>query len=358
MIYPRRRYSRHRDRLGSAYDEVLQTVCLPTQPEGDVSEAVGEALAPYDMNLDSDYNLVGEWDWWHIRGDFLVRPEYQGDPLMIHNPVHVDEEARPRRPLRCDGAPKRMLDFPAMQATAAEYAGAQWPAAHAMAIRYPDTEPLSDLLARYADPADARRRHLAKPLVQESGSARAAISTSRSTFSSRIRSHASIKVEDDYMEQAVRDAYLRYALITLTVAGWISTASAKVRPTYPPIAAFATTTWTNSTMTQSSSTCCALLGDISHGQVGLFSQQCECAGEVLPHLDRCRISNYALTSHRTSSLRCYPTRCLQSLPLLDTAITPQRLGTPPDLWGGVPKMCRAGWATGASIRRRRAGWAF
>jgi hypothetical protein len=191
------------------------TVCLPPQSGGDVDGAVREILRPYDMNLGESDNPVGEWDWYAIRGDLPVRPECEGDPLLVHNPVHPSGEVRPRRPLRCDGGPRRMLDFPALREAAAARARARWQAWHALTTRYPHAESLSDLLARHSDPAEARRAHLAQPLVQEVAQ-RAARGDQH--FPTQFLLVDPVEhfddVQQDYVDQATQDADFTFALIT------------------------------------------------------------------------------------------------------------------------------------------------
>ncbi len=50
------------------------TVCLPAGHRGEVHEAIGAALAPYDYNREDvphDPEWMGEWDHWQIDGSWM-----------------------------------------------------------------------------------------------------------------------------------------------------------------------------------------------------------------------------------------------------------------------------------------------
>jgi hypothetical protein len=55
------------------------TVCLPARGRSRRDDAARAVLKQYDHNLDPDgkYNPDGEWEWWYINGDLLVRPEFR-----------------------------------------------------------------------------------------------------------------------------------------------------------------------------------------------------------------------------------------------------------------------------------------
>lgn len=197
------------------------TVCLPAHPGAAVIDAVEARLAPYGLFVGDDYNQDGEWDWWDIRGNLPVRPEHDGSPLLVHNPVHRDGEVRLRQPRCCDGAPKRMLDLPTLRAAAAAEARGRWHAWAALTRQYPPAESLSALLARCPDPEEARRRHLAQPLVQEV--AQRAVRGDQHFTTQFLLIDPVVHfdaVEQDYVEEAAQYADFAYALIT-TDGRWV-----------------------------------------------------------------------------------------------------------------------------------------
>lgn len=81
----------------------------------DIQAALDAVMAPFDFNLAStpEGNPDGEWDRWRIdAGDedrFVVRPEYDGEPRLIHQPAGSGGQARERQALRCDGGPRALL---------------------------------------------------------------------------------------------------------------------------------------------------------------------------------------------------------------------------------------------------------
>ncbi|WP_030435745.1 hypothetical protein [Actinoplanes subtropicus] len=148
-------------------------VCLAPPAAGDVDAALAAAMAPFDHNLTSDGNPAGEWDWWCIDGGpgsrFAVRPEHDGDPRLVYG----DDEAEP---LRCDGGPRGLLDFPATRRHAVERARGEWRAQQhdfrRLVADHPGARPLTAFLARHeADPVGYPREravadHHAQPLVR------------------------------------------------------------------------------------------------------------------------------------------------------------------------------------------------
>lgn len=206
---------------GSAVTKFYVTVCLPAHPGRDVAPAVEAQLAPYGLFVGDDYHPDGEWDWWDIRGDLPVRSEHDGSPMLVHNPVHRNGDIRPRRPLRCDGGPKRMLDLPALRAAAAAEARGRWRAWSALTRQFPPAESLSALLARCADESEARQRHLAQPLVQEV--AQRAVRGDQH-FGAQFLLMDPVAhfggAEQDYVDEAVQYADFTHALIT-TDGRWI-----------------------------------------------------------------------------------------------------------------------------------------
>ncbi|GAA3453781.1 hypothetical protein [Dactylosporangium matsuzakiense] len=146
-------------------------VCLEPCPPGELPAALAAAMAPFDINLGDDWNEAGEWDWWRISAGehcFTVRPGYDGDPRLIHG----DGD---RKPLRCDGGPRGLLDFEATRRRAVEQARARWEAEQRdferLVADHPPARPLTAFLARHEAEPDGYPRetaiadHHAQPLI-------------------------------------------------------------------------------------------------------------------------------------------------------------------------------------------------
>ncbi|GAA1972380.1 hypothetical protein [Catenulispora subtropica] len=153
-------------------------VCLPASATADVEVALTTAMAPFDMNLSADYNPDGMWDWWRIDAGedqrFVVKPEHDGDPRLIHS--DPDAVGYQRQPLRCDGGPRGLLDFNASRREALAQALSQWEAEQQdfqrLVADHPPAHPLTEFLARHAADPDIYPReqavadHHTQPLVQ------------------------------------------------------------------------------------------------------------------------------------------------------------------------------------------------
>lgn len=157
------------------------TVCLPPTAPRDVPRAIAAVLAPYDHNLDpdGDWNPAGEWDWWAIdsasENPYLVLPPYDGDRRLITASTVPRDEAEldALGPLECYGGPRGLLDFDAMRRRATLWQDSRLVAWHELTAVHPPARPLAEFVARHrAEPAtytlaDAKREHLAQPLVQD-----------------------------------------------------------------------------------------------------------------------------------------------------------------------------------------------
>ncbi|WP_433888710.1 hypothetical protein [Streptomyces sp. CA-111067] len=155
------------------------TVCLPPTSPRKVPQVVAAMMAPYEANLTEDWSPVGHWDWWAIHSSvgnaYLVLPPHDGDPRL------VTASTVPRRkaeldalgPLECYGGPRGLLDFDAMRTRAGITHDALLAAWTELTAVHPPASPLTDFVARHkAEPgsyslADAKRDHLAQPLVQD-----------------------------------------------------------------------------------------------------------------------------------------------------------------------------------------------
>lgn len=157
----------------------IVTVCLPPTKPRKLPGAITTAMAPYDVNLNDDWNPVGQWDWWVIYADpespYLALPAHDGDRRLVtastvpRGKTQLDALG----PLECYGGPRGLLDFDAMRRRSANRHDARLAAWEELTALHPPARPLSDFIARHeANPggcslADAKREHLAQPLVQE-----------------------------------------------------------------------------------------------------------------------------------------------------------------------------------------------
>lgn len=122
----------------------------------------------------STYNKRSKWDWYLIGGRwtgyFSVRPEWVGDPALINGEPGVMTEPNADRH-KCDGGPKRMLDFEFMRDWAEVDEGVRWKEFHAIADLHPETKSWAwhrDRVQDEADPMtidDARKAYHAQPGV-------------------------------------------------------------------------------------------------------------------------------------------------------------------------------------------------
>ena len=123
----------------------------------------------------STRNPQAKWDWWQIGGRwtgyFRVRPAWIGDENLINGEPDAMTDANTDRE-RCDGGPKRMLDFAAMRDWAEVDEGAKWKDFRAIADKHPDTKSWAWHLARVHDDSDpmtieqARAAYHGQPGVQ------------------------------------------------------------------------------------------------------------------------------------------------------------------------------------------------
>ncbi|MFJ9346009.1 hypothetical protein [Streptomyces sp. NPDC101237] len=135
------------------------TVCIPLCDPGDVVEAIGAAMAPFDYNRDvgvGDPDVETWWDYWRIDGrgiEFLVVPGHEDDPRLIRGAKALSGEPRNVPPALCDGGPRALLDLETPRAQAAAEARRAFEAWRDFAKAYPPTRPSSHFWARhFADP--------------------------------------------------------------------------------------------------------------------------------------------------------------------------------------------------------------
>jgi hypothetical protein len=131
------------------------------------------------MNTPPEGNPVGQWDRWHIgagENRFAIKPEYDGDPRLIHQRFWPGGAAREQVPLHCDGGPRGLLDFDATRARAVADARREWRAEQRdwerLVSLNPPARPLTAFLARHrGDPEGYPREravadHHRQPLIR------------------------------------------------------------------------------------------------------------------------------------------------------------------------------------------------
>ncbi|MFD4600891.1 hypothetical protein ACFWPQ_23055 [Streptomyces sp. NPDC058464] len=135
------------------------TVCLPPCDPGDVVQAIGAAMAPFDYNRDPGVggpDVETWWDYWQIDGrgrEFLVVPGREDDPRLIRGAETLSGEPRDVSPSLCDGGPRVLLDLDTPRARAAARARRAFEAWQDFSAAYPPTMPSSHFWARhFADP--------------------------------------------------------------------------------------------------------------------------------------------------------------------------------------------------------------
>ncbi|MEU2778450.1 hypothetical protein ABZ646_37630 [Streptomyces sp. NPDC007162] len=140
------------------------TVCLPPCDPGDVVQAIGAAMAPFDYNRDvgvGDPDVETWWDYWRIDGrgiEFLVVPGHEGDPRLIRGAKALSGEPRNVPPTLCDGGPRALLDLETPRAQAAAEARRAFEAWRDFAQAYPPVHSASEFWARhFADPENYPR---------------------------------------------------------------------------------------------------------------------------------------------------------------------------------------------------------
>lgn len=119
------------------------TACLPGEARDRLVEAVGEAMAPFEIGGPRPYSDdLWIWDHWGITGGaddggYPIRPGHEADPRIIHDQPLRDGTRRPSRPGWCTGGPRGLLALGEPQKRAAELAGVAWDRWHEMAAEHP-----------------------------------------------------------------------------------------------------------------------------------------------------------------------------------------------------------------------------
>jgi hypothetical protein len=160
------------------------TVCLPPTPPDQAVPALTDVLAPFDINKysgrEDDWNPDGQWDRWRLDGGIeerlAVKPEYEGDPRLIHRRTEPNGEPRERLPLQCDGGPRGLLDLDRMIANDVAQTRVRWRPEledwKRLVAEHPPALPLAMFLARHQAEPDAYARqqaiaeHTNQPLIR------------------------------------------------------------------------------------------------------------------------------------------------------------------------------------------------
>ncbi|MEV7243146.1 hypothetical protein AB0N92_18135 [Streptomyces sp. NPDC093248] len=135
------------------------TVCVLRCAPGDVPEAIGAAMAPYDYNRDvaaGGPEVETWWDYWRIEGggcEFRVVAGHEEGPRLLRETHTLSGKARDLPPSLGDGGPRGLLDLETPRAQAAAEARRAFEAWQAFASGYPPVHPSSHFWARhFADP--------------------------------------------------------------------------------------------------------------------------------------------------------------------------------------------------------------
>ncbi|MFF4114414.1 hypothetical protein ACFY0P_13195 [Streptomyces sp. NPDC001714] len=135
------------------------TVCVPPCDPGDVVEAIGAAMAPYDYNRDAgigDPAVETWWDYWRVDGggcEFTVVPGHEHDPRLIRGAESRSGEPRNVPLSLCDGGPRALLDLEEPRARAAAGARLAFETWQEFSSAHPPARAFGDFWARHvADP--------------------------------------------------------------------------------------------------------------------------------------------------------------------------------------------------------------
>lgn len=120
-------------------------VCLPGAARSRLEEAVGEAMAPFEL----DYSRGEEldiWDGWSICGGadgagFRIAAGYEADPRIVHDGPIWDGTRKPSLPGMCAGGPREALAFAEIRAEAAALAAEAWDLWRELSRSHPPAEP-------------------------------------------------------------------------------------------------------------------------------------------------------------------------------------------------------------------------
>lgn len=174
---------------------------------------VGEGGRAYTL---STRNPHAKWDWWlpggRWTGYFRVRLEWVGDENLINGEPGSMTDANTDRE-RCDGGPKRMLDFQAMRDWAEVDEGAKWKAFRAIADQHPGTKSWAWHLQRVNDDSDPMTIEQARTAYHEQPGVQALNDTDFRWYDDPYETFAVDLAT--YQANARRDAVPGWSLLTL-----------------------------------------------------------------------------------------------------------------------------------------------
>lgn len=129
----------------------------------------------------STYNPESRWDWWVVGGrwqrHFIAVPSATAGQLIIGQPGSAGDNGAPLRTsgLRCDGGPRRLLDFAAMRQMAEAAAQLRYDRWEAVCVDTPTARPLSDFRGLVAagelSSQQAREQYSSQPRIVAAGRA-------------------------------------------------------------------------------------------------------------------------------------------------------------------------------------------
>jgi len=146
------------------------------QVTGDGLRAFTWSTYPRDVPSEDGSGIIAgaRWDWWSIGGRwtgyFNCIPSALGSGELIYGSPGLMTEAN-SDPYRCDGGPRRLLDFEAQRDRVAAERLAEYDQFHAVAREFPDSKPWSHFRkmidSNELDIDTARKAYREQPLLAE-----------------------------------------------------------------------------------------------------------------------------------------------------------------------------------------------
>lgn len=167
-------YGENPDRKPVALDELDVIAVLSAYMGEPVSlDGDGETARYYTITT---YNERSKWDWYQVGGrwsDYFVhRAESVTDPRLIVGEKSWSNKGEPRKPYRCDGGPRELLDFEALRDAKGLEAAAKYDKWTALIDGLPAAKPWAYFRDQHAATPDAymidraREDYHAQPVYQ------------------------------------------------------------------------------------------------------------------------------------------------------------------------------------------------